>query len=59
LQIINMNGQVVRTMAMPASGSITWNGTNDQGQSMVAGIYLARLYKGNVNLTQKKLVLAK
>ena len=59
LQIINLAGQIVKTMEMPAGGSITWNGANEQGRPMVPGVYLARLYKGRQTLALQKLILVR
>ena len=43
LVIVNINGQVVRRFAVSGTGTIIWDGTNQQGKDVAAGPYWARL----------------
>jgi flagellar hook assembly protein FlgD len=59
LQIIDINGRVVATLVngIPNSNKVVWNGKNDGGQPMPAGIYFARMESGKRVLTQKMVLL--
>jgi len=50
---------VVATLVngIPNSNKVVWNGKNDGGQPMPAGIYFARMESGKRVLTQKMVLL--
>ncbi|MCG8603473.1 T9SS type A sorting domain-containing protein, partial [bacterium] len=63
LSIYNINGQTVRNLVtnqrQPAgSYSISWDGTNDQGQSVSSGVYLYRL-KTSTSVATRKMLFVK
>jgi hypothetical protein len=62
LKVYNIAGQLVRTLMDSRQGAgmhaVRWNGRNDAGQKLSAGIYLYRLQAGDKTLT-KKLVMIK
>jgi hypothetical protein len=62
LRIYNTLGQVVRTLVdgdlSPGAYTQVWNGSDDSGQRLAAGIYFYKLSGADFNLT-KKLVLMK
>ncbi len=60
LQIFDVNGRAVATLVdgIPQSNKIIWNGKNNRGQTLPAGIYFARLTWG-VNVLTRKMVLVK
>ncbi|MEZ4652721.1 MAG: FlgD immunoglobulin-like domain containing protein [Candidatus Eisenbacteria bacterium] len=57
LQVFEVSGRAVRTLvsqSLPAGEHvISWDGRNDQGQSVGAGIFLVRLQANGVEQTQK------
>ncbi len=59
LQILDINGRLVTTLinGVPHSNKMIWNGRNDKGQSMPAGVYFARLTTASTTLTQKMVLL--
>lgn len=61
LKIYNVAGQLVRTLVngnQPAGfHSLKWDGADDQGQKMSAGVYLYRLDAGAATLTRKLVVV--
>lgn len=62
IEIYNLKGQKVKTLvptAVFAAGkqSVTWNGTDDRGNSVSSGIYYYRLHGPAVSITQKMLLL--
>ncbi len=62
LEIINMNGQVVRTLVdeMQSAGNhtVTWDATDDGGKRVASGVYLYRLQAGD-QVDSKKMTLLK
>ncbi len=60
--VFNMMGQAVKTLVnknMPAgTHSISWDGTNANGQFVAAGLYMYRLEADQTNIT-RKMVLVK
>jgi len=66
--IYNLKGQIIKDLssAVPLSGvegsagngTVTWNGLNDQGETVVSGVYFARLLVDGKSF-QRKLVLLK
>ncbi len=57
LKIYNAAGQLVKTLAdedkVAGQYELTWNGTNDRGEALSSGIYLAVLNAGRQELTRK------
>lgn len=62
LVIYNTQGQVVRTLVnsnlAAGSHSATWNGLDENGQSVASGLYIYQLTSGNLTIT-KRMVLMK
>lgn len=61
LKIYNLLGQVVRVLALrqqtPGEYSLQWNGVDDDGRLVPAGVYLVRLVAGNFVAERKVVVL--
>lgn len=61
IRIYNTLGELVRTLAdeTMASGqhTVRWNGRNDQGRPVAAGIYFYRLVAGDFSATRRLLFL--
>ncbi|MCP4708809.1 MAG: T9SS type A sorting domain-containing protein, partial [Planctomycetes bacterium] len=62
LGVYNTNGQLIRTLVDEhyAAGehSTTWDGTNEQGQSVSSGVYLYRLQTGD-RVESRRMILMK
>ncbi len=62
LEIINMNGRVVRTlvddMQIAGGHTVSWNATDDGGRLVASGVYLYRLQAGD-QVDSKKMILLK
>ena len=48
---------LVRGMEQPGRKSVTWDGTNDLGQKVSAGVYLYRIQAGDFTQTRKMVLL--
>ena len=63
LTVYNVVGQVVRTLVAEhqAAGRylVTWDATNDNGQSLSAGVYFYRLQAGGEFHAVRKMLLLK
>jgi hypothetical protein len=61
LKVYNVNGELVRTLANEnrAAGSytLTWDGHNDNGQSVSSGVYFYKLVTNNFSQTKKMVLL--
>ncbi len=60
LQIIDINGRVVRDMSMDLAGgenSVVWDATDSRGTDMPSGIYLVRAISGNRIVTERVILL--
>ena len=59
LDVIDIHGRNVATLisGIPLSKKLIWNGKNDLGQMVPAGIYFARLKTGSTVMTQKMILL--
>jgi hypothetical protein len=61
LRIYNMLGELVRTLVdqtlLPGGYTARWNGRNDHGALVAAGIYLYRLTAGDYSTTKRLLLL--
>ena len=59
LDVIDIHGRNVATLisGIPLSKKLIWNGKNDLGQMVPAGIYFARLKAGSTVMTQKMILL--
>ena len=60
--IYNMRGQLIRTVVnlqklSPGEHSFTWDGKDDNGQPVVAGIYLCKMTTGQYSSTRKMLLM--
>lgn len=58
--VYDRNGILVKTMANDQESgdiSITWNGTNDNGQTVASGIYLVYIKLGQCQVTEKVAVI--
>ena len=60
LDLYNVAGQRVRRLANGAYGAgeqiLRWNGTDDAGRTLAAGVYFVNLRAGGVSATRKLLV---
>ncbi len=61
LSVFNLNGQVVRLLAsgphQPGAYTIAWDGRDDQGQKVAAGVYLYQLSTELFRDTRKMILL--
>jgi M6 family metalloprotease-like protein len=61
LRVFDVSGRVVRTLVdghqTEGARSITWNGTNDRGQSVASGIYFYRMMAPGFTETKKMVLL--
>ena len=61
IHIYNMLGQKVKVFSMPNSPpgrhAITWNGTNEKGQGLSAGVYLYQMISEDFVKTRKMILL--
>lgn len=61
LTVYNILGREVKTLVdseqSPGQYSITWDGTNQRGESVTSGVYFYRLIHDNEDLTKKMLLL--
>jgi len=59
LDVIDIHGRNVATLisGIPFSKKLIWNGKNDLGQMVPAGIYFARLKTSSTVMTQKMILL--
>ncbi|MFQ6112655.1 MAG: FlgD immunoglobulin-like domain containing protein [bacterium] len=61
LQVYNLLGQQIRTLfdGKKAAGTYTtqWDGLNDKGEQVAAGVYFLRLETDNLSLTRKMLLV--
>ena len=59
LDIIDIHGRNVATLisGIPLSKKLIWNGKNDLGQMVPAGIYFAHLKTSSIVMTQKMILL--
>jgi len=61
LRVFDVSGRVVRTLVdghqAEGARSITWNGTNDRGQSVASGIYFYRMSAPGFTETKKMVLL--
>ncbi len=63
LCVYDLRGQLVRTLladaSVPASGTLTWDGTDDHGRSIASGVYLVRLRGDAGAVATQRVVMAK
>jgi len=63
LTVYNTTGQMINTLLaseqMPGQYKITWDGTNDLGQTVASGTYLYRLHVGQEFVQTKQMTLLK
>jgi flagellar hook assembly protein FlgD len=61
--IYNISGRIVKTLmnsALPGGEhSVSWNGTDENGQSAGSGIYFCQLRSGNGTSESRRMVLLK
>ena len=59
LNVFDIYGRKVATLinGVSLSNKLIWNGKNDQGQLVPAGVYFARLESGNTIMNKKMIVL--
>jgi hypothetical protein len=61
ITVFNVAGQVVKTLVNGKEDagykSVTWNGRNDRGTQVGAGVYLYRMEAGSFTATQKMVVV--
>ena len=57
--MFDIYGRKVATLinGVSLSNKLIWNGKNDQGQLVPAGVYFARLESGNTIMNKKMIVL--
>jgi hypothetical protein len=61
LRVFDVSGRLVRTLVdgheVEGSKAVTWNGTNDRGQSVASGIYFYRMAAPGFTETKKMVLL--
>jgi subtilisin family serine protease len=61
INVYNISGQLVKTLVdtkqLPGVYNAAWNGRDNSGKHVSAGVYFYRLNAGNVNLTKKMVLL--
>jgi len=61
IAIYNLNGQLIRTIIdreqLAGNYAATWDGTSDDGNAVVTGVYLIRMEVGNQSASRKILYL--
>jgi|GEM_PF-2570711 len=60
IEIYNIKGQKVKSLQLsnePGKASVTWNGTNMQGQNVSPGIYLNKMINNGKSVDTKKMLL--
>ncbi|MCJ7802382.1 MAG: T9SS type A sorting domain-containing protein, partial [Candidatus Marinimicrobia bacterium] len=61
IQIYDITGQLISTLQnieqIQGWHSVTWNGTNQQGKQVPAGLYLSRIVAGSEVKTTKLMLL--
>jgi len=60
LRLYDAGGRLVRTFTerfSPGLNEVTWNGTDDQGRSLPAGVYLSRLNVGAQEFNHKMILV--
>jgi hypothetical protein len=59
LNIFDIYGHKVAALinGIPSSNKLIWNGKNNQGRLVPAGIYFARLESGNTIMNKKMIIL--
>jgi len=61
INVYNISGQLVRTLVdakqLPGYYNIAWNGRDNSGRPVSAGVYFYRLNAGDINLTKKMVLL--
>ena len=65
LQIYDITGRLVKTLVdnqfrtpgSTAGYTVTWNGLDDRGQKVSAGLYIYRLQSGTMSMTNKMILL--
>jgi len=61
VNVYNMRGQLVRRLLDPqpilGEYSITWDGKNDQGEKLGAGIYFFKIKSGSYSATRKSILI--
>jgi hypothetical protein len=60
--VYNLRGQLIRTVVnkqnmSPGEHSFTWDGKNDNGEPVAAGIYLFKMISGKYSATRKMILL--
>lgn len=58
--IYNIKGQLVRTLVnetKSGSNSVTWNGTDQNGHAVSAGVYFYKMKSGNYSETKKMILM--
>lgn len=61
INVYNISGQLVKTLIdakqLPGYYNIAWNGRDNFGRPVSAGVYFYRLNAGDINLTRKMVLL--
>ena len=65
LQVYDITGRLVKTLVdnqfrtpgSTAGYTVTWNGLDDRGQKVSAGLYIYRLQSGTMSMTNKMILL--
>ncbi len=61
LNVVDLQGRILRSLAngvyTPQQVQMNWDGRDDQGQSLPAGVYLLRLSSGSQQLSRKMMLL--
>ncbi|MBI4370496.1 MAG: fibronectin type III domain-containing protein, partial [Elusimicrobia bacterium] len=57
IEIISINGERLRTLGLSGPTTLTWDGTNDQGDRLSSGVYLWRVKNDAGSKTGKLIII--
>lgn len=60
IELRDINGKLIKTLSQKQQGignyTITWNGTDDNGNYINSGVYLCRIIIGNTDISKKIII---
>jgi flagellar hook assembly protein FlgD len=59
LEVLDLAGRRVRSFSVQGSSTILWDGHDDQGEEMPAGVYLVRIHGASNTITRRVVKLAR